>query len=171
MFRFLSGAFFAGILVPGGFPLLAGRQPPPGATSSHFLLAFDSNMAPIVGQQVTLDRSSRGAELARVDLLLQRAAAGSARWWRRPSSPARSAASSTWRTSGSFAPTKTACPPIPDGLLRLAALLKPVTYTAVPVGSGQRIGLDSDLDGCYDVTEDQAGYDPRNPGSRPSFCG
>ncbi len=74
-------------------------------------------------------------------------------------------------SSGGFRANENGVPLIPDGLLRLAALLKPVTYTAVPVGSGQRIGLDADLDGCFDVTEEQSGYDPRNPASRPSNCG
>jgi hypothetical protein len=45
-----------------------------------------------------------------------------------------------------------------------------VTYTCVPVGSGQRIGLDSDLDGCYDATEVRRGSDPRNAVSRPQNC-
>jgi hypothetical protein len=39
-------------------------------------MAFPTNLAPIVGQQITLARSSSAAVAARVDLLRQRADAG-----------------------------------------------------------------------------------------------
>src|SRR5262249_14536105 len=42
----------------------------------QFVLAFDSNMAPIVGQQITLTSSNRGTAGPRIDLLEARAAAG-----------------------------------------------------------------------------------------------
>jgi hypothetical protein len=41
-----------------------------------FLLAFPSNMAPIVGQQVTVTTANQTAASARVDLLIDRAQAG-----------------------------------------------------------------------------------------------
>jgi hypothetical protein len=40
----------------------------------QFLLAFDSDLAPIVGQQVTLTSQNSAAAGPRIDLLLQRAA-------------------------------------------------------------------------------------------------
>ena len=59
---------------PGGFP--------PGAAGEllrrqveAFLLAFDSNMAPIVGQQVTLTLRNAAAAHRRIDLLIARAEA------------------------------------------------------------------------------------------------
>jgi hypothetical protein len=70
-----------------------------------------------------------------------------------------------------FRANENGVPLLNDLLLRLASLVGPVTYTAVPVGSGQRIGLDADLDGCYDLSEENRGFDPRNPASRPSGCG
>ena len=38
------------------------------------MLAFDSDLAPVVGQQMTLDHHQRGASSARASTLLQRAA-------------------------------------------------------------------------------------------------
>lgn len=50
----------------------------PNETSKNqvvdFVLAFDSDMAPIMGQQVTLDRNSPAAALDRLDLMIARAA-------------------------------------------------------------------------------------------------
>ena len=39
----------------------------------QYLLAFDSDLAPIVGQQVTLDRDNAARRGPRIDLLIQRA--------------------------------------------------------------------------------------------------
>ncbi|WP_437765631.1 hypothetical protein WME77_00730 [Sorangium sp. So ce764] len=41
-----------------------------------FVLAFDSDLAPIVGQQATLTRNNAAAVGPRVDLLMSRAGAG-----------------------------------------------------------------------------------------------
>jgi hypothetical protein len=43
----------------------------------------------------------------------------------------------------------------------------PVTYTCVPRGSGERIGVDRDGDGAWDGDERDAHTDPANPASRP----
>src|SRR4029077_15028578 len=60
---------------PGGFQ--------PGAAGAlekrqveDFILAFDSNLAPIVGQQTTLTQANGGVVGARIDLLIDRARAG-----------------------------------------------------------------------------------------------
>ncbi len=71
---------------------------------------------------------------------------------------------------GDFVANEHGLPPFGEIWLRLASLVAPVTYTAVPVGSGERIGLDADLDGCFDLTEVRRGYDPRDAGSRPPGC-
>jgi hypothetical protein len=42
-----------------------------------------------------------------------------------------------------------------------------VTYTCVPPGSGQRIGVDRDGDGFWDGDERDAHSDPADPSSRP----
>lgn len=50
-----------------------------------------------------------------------------------------------------------------------------LTYTVVPRGTGTRIGIDRDLDGCLDQDEIDGGSDPADPSSRScgpgtSFC-
>jgi hypothetical protein len=72
MFRFFTAAVFRPLLT-SGFPLLN-----PNATRrdvEQFMLAFDTDLAPIVGQQVTLTSSNAGSVGPRIDLLEQRARA------------------------------------------------------------------------------------------------
>jgi DNA-binding beta-propeller fold protein YncE len=72
VFRFLSAAPF-NPTANTGFP-----QDNPDATRhdvEQFLFAFDSDLAPVVGQQVTLTRDNSAAVGPRIDLLIRRAAA------------------------------------------------------------------------------------------------
>jgi hypothetical protein len=72
IFRFLTAAVFAPTS-NSGFP-----QTNPDATRKdveQYLLAFDTDLAPIVGQQVTLTAANGAAAGPRVDLLIQRAGA------------------------------------------------------------------------------------------------
>jgi hypothetical protein len=72
IFRFLTAAVFAPTS-NSGFP-----QTNPDATRQaveQYLLAFDSDLAPIVGQQVTLTSTNAASAGPRIDLLIQRAAA------------------------------------------------------------------------------------------------
>src|SRR5216684_3298712 len=70
MFRFFTAAVFRP-QVTSGFPLLN----PDGTRRDveQFMLAYDSDLAPIVGQQVTLTSTNSGAVGPRIDLLRQRA--------------------------------------------------------------------------------------------------
>jgi len=52
-------------------------------------------------------------------------------------------------------------------MLALAGPGTPLTFTAVPVGSAVRIGVDRDQDGFFDRDELDAGTDPADPGSTP----
>jgi hypothetical protein len=72
VFRFLNAAVFAP-QTASGFPQTntVGTQ----KDVEQFVLAFDSDLAPIVGQQVTLTSTNAKAAGARVTLLEQRAAA------------------------------------------------------------------------------------------------
>jgi len=74
MFRFNSG-FDRTALNPVGLPIT-----PDSAQAKRnmeqFMLAFDTNLAPIVGQQVTLTAATRRAVSPRIDLLVARADAG-----------------------------------------------------------------------------------------------
>ena len=72
LFRFLTASVFAPT-ANSGFP----QQNPDGTRRDveQFLLAFDSDLAPIVGQQVTLTAANAAAVGPRIDLLKKRAGA------------------------------------------------------------------------------------------------
>jgi DNA-binding beta-propeller fold protein YncE len=150
VFNFLNAAPF----VPtgnSGFP-----QTDPDATRrdvEQFLLAFDSDLAPIVGQQITLTSSNAAAVGPRIDLLMARAAA-----------PFNSKALNGTVTecdlvaqapvngrimgylydpvAGNFIPDD-GSPRISDASLRALAATagQEVTYTAATPGSGQRLAF------------------------------
>jgi DNA-binding beta-propeller fold protein YncE len=127
----------------------------------QFMFAFDSDLAPVVGQQVTLDAENFGAAGPRAALLLARAAApftskllggdvtecdlvakgvtdGRARGWLR-------------LASGAFEPDDGG--PHVDAAALFATASGPgvaLTLTCVPPGSGRRAGIDRDEDGVLD---------------------
>jgi hypothetical protein len=117
------------------------------------MLAFPSNLKPIVGQQITLSASTPASVGARVNLLEQRAAAGDC------DLVAKALIAGHERgflyANGSFTPDKAADAPVSDAGLRGLAVAPgaAVTYTCVPPGSGVRIGIDRDLDGVLDGDE------------------
>jgi len=139
------------------------------AQLEQFVLAFDSNLAPIVGQQITLTGSNAATVAGRIDLLIARAAAGECevvvkgnlggqqRGWFRQS-------------SGMFRSDRASELLLSDASLRAQAASagQERTYTCVPPGSGQRIGVDRDEDGFFDRDELDAGSDPADPASIPS---
>jgi YVTN family beta-propeller protein len=143
----------------------------------EFVLAYDSNMAPIVGQQVTLTNNNNAVPevTARIalfdarmdaisspecDVIVKGYVGGQERgWYRLPSGQ--------FRSDHQLAPS-------PDPLLSAAQLRalaavsgQYLTYTAVPVGSGERMGVDRDEDGFYDRDELNLGSDPADPLSVP----
>ena len=117
------------------------------------MLAFDSNLAPIVGQQVTLtaktgDDGRRGSRSSR-----RAPRRASAIWW----STARPA-DARWASlynppTARFIPDRAHKQPLADADLRALARDADLTFTAVPPGSGRRIGIDRDLDGVLDGDE------------------
>jgi DNA-binding beta-propeller fold protein YncE len=126
-----------------------------------FLLAFDSNLAPIVGQQVTLTRHNAAEVGLRIDLLIARAEEGECdlvaknRW-----------GGFLYISEGNFRFSRRGIPKIPDPVLRATANLPKgeITYTCVPPGSGNRIGLDRDEDGVLDGDD----HDTRRGGKMES---
>jgi hypothetical protein len=137
-----------------------------------FMMAFDSNLRPIVGQQVTL--TSANAMLmpvtTRLNLLEARAAAvpsecqvvvkgtvaGEQRGWYR-------------LAGGSYRSDRAIEPLLTSAAIRLLANVvgQDLTYTCAPPGSGERIGVDRDEDGFFDRDEIDGGSDPADPGSTP----
>ena len=137
----------------------------------QFMLAFDSNLAPIVGQQVTLSNTSAAAVGTRIDLLIARAAAGECDLVVKGSVAGE--ARGAYRTAaGTFQTDRAAQAPVSDAAIRALATTpgQELTYTCVPPGSGRRVGVDRDEDGFFDSDERDAGSDPSSQLSQPIAC-
>ena len=126
-----------------------------------FMLAFPSDLAPVVGQQVTLTGDNAEVADPRIDLLLERAetpfvseilggevtecdliakvpAEGRIRGY-------------VYRLDdGMFEPDDETGRLTDDELRAVAGPGSEVTYTCVPPGSGERVGVDRDGDGVFD---------------------
>jgi mono/diheme cytochrome c family protein len=147
---------------------------------ANFMLAFPSDLAPIVGQQVTLrsDNASDSAVIARLDLLVAHAAMPYADVDRSPNNECdlivkgrvAGAPRGWWMSApGVFTSDSSVEGAIADADLRLLANVpgQDLTYTCVPPGSGHRMGIDRggigdgsqpdgirDAEQCGDVTAD-----------------
>jgi len=146
--RFLSAVVFRNNLLGPGVGI------PDSATLKNleaYTLAFDTDLAPIVGQQITLTNSNGAAVNSRIDLLIARARApftsqvlgGSTR---ECDLVAKVATGGRVRgylyevTSGTWNPDDGSANLSDSQLRALAATAgQEVTYTAVPPGSGPRI--------------------------------
>jgi hypothetical protein len=170
LFRFVSAPLFR-------FPSEASRR-----NMESFILAFDSDLAPAVGQQVTLTFDNQLIVDERIDMLLARA--------REPfTSKILGGATKECEVVGRFTknsgrskghlydPDTLLFVPddggmaISDVALRSKANTgKPVTYTCVPPGSGHRMALDRDEDGLLDGYENDTGVfvDASKTGTNPA---
>jgi hypothetical protein len=133
-----------------------------------FMMAFPSNLAPIVGQQVTLTSTNAGVVGPRITLMLQRddqdecevvvkgTVAGEARGAYR-------------QASGLFRTDRAGDALLTDAQVRALAATagQELTYTCAPPGSGPRMGVDRDEDGFFDRDELDFGSDPADPLSFP----
>jgi DNA-binding beta-propeller fold protein YncE len=170
IFRFHHGISFSelangpdsGSFAPGPEGAVQRRQ------VEAFLLAFPTNLAPIVGQQITLASSSSAAVVSRTQLLRQRADAGECELVAKAEIFGVEAGF-VYIGSGFFRSDRRALLPIHEAALWLLAVHfgHPVTYTCVPPGSGERIGVDRDGDGAWDGDERDAHSDPADPTDAP----
>jgi len=138
----------------------------------QFMLAFDSNVAPVVGQQVTLNSTNASTAGPRIDLMKARAAigecdlivkgtiAGEQRGW-----------TTLLGAPDTFQSDRSADGYVNDAVLRARANTsgQELTYTCVPPGSGRRSGVDRDEDGTLDTDEAELGTDPADPLSVPMW--
>jgi hypothetical protein len=169
LFRFVSGQVFA-------FNNDIERR-----DVEAFMLAFDTDLAPIVGQQVTLTQSNTAEAGARIDLLLARAGAdftslvlgGDVVECDLVAKVSESGTPQGFVYDPDtvlFMPD-TGGPGIGDSALRDKATLNgdPVTYTCVPPGSGERVGVDRDDDALGDGAETDTGTfnGPMDAGTDP----
>jgi DNA-binding beta-propeller fold protein YncE len=126
-----------------------------------YMLTFDADLAPITGQQVTLTQTNAASADPRIDLFMLRAAApftskilGGTRTECDLIAKTTVNARQTGfvrRADGRFYPDDGSAA-LTDAQLRAIAIGygHPVTYTCAPPGSGQRMGVDRDLDGALD---------------------
>jgi DNA-binding beta-propeller fold protein YncE len=166
IFRFISASspnlgFNQSPSTPGGFP------PGPAGDLQRrqvelFQLAFDSNLAPIVGQQTTLTQGNGAVVGARIDLLIDRARAGECDLVAKSGSNHGEKGYLYDVASSRFLGNRRCDAPLSDLSLRLRALQNgnELTYTCTPPGSGRRVGIDRDEDGVLDGDEEDAGSDP-----------
>jgi YVTN family beta-propeller protein len=154
LFRFFRANVFSGI-----FPSSIGT----GFESDNqrrqveaFVMAMDSNLAPIVGQQVTLTSSNASVAAPRISLLIARANAAypvlgfpNARECDLVVRGTVGGVARGWLLSGSNFTPDNGGAAVTDSALRALAQTagQELTYTCVPPGSGNRIGLDRDEDG------------------------
>jgi hypothetical protein len=163
VFRFHAGTPFAQTPNnPGGIPVAGPTDDPATAQQKvlqniqlrrqleAFMLAFDSNLAPIVGQQATLTAESGADVAARVDLLEARAVAGDCDLVAHGLVHGAPAGFVFDPATGVFLTDRAHHRPLSDSRLRALAREGELTFTAVPAGSGRRIGIDRDLDGVLD---------------------
>jgi YVTN family beta-propeller protein len=154
LFRFLQARVFD--TSQGGRVGFAGGDTQRRAVE-QFLLAFDNDLAPIVGQQVTLSADNVAVAGPRVDLLIARAQAPFASKVLGPDATecdlvvrgvvAGTAKAYLLRPSGRFEPDDSG-PTLTDAALRALAMTdgQELTYTCWPPGWGGR-ALDRDGDG------------------------
>jgi DNA-binding beta-propeller fold protein YncE len=158
--RFVNA--FAGPLAPEPFTSAAQQK-----QVAEFIFAFDSNLRPIVGQQITLTGSNAATAGPRIDLLKARASVGDCELIAKADLVGQEVG--FFYTGGSFTSGFASAPNITDTQIRqlVQQYNQPVTYTCVPPGSGFRLGVDRDADGHRDGDEMLAQSNPADPNSTP----
>jgi hypothetical protein len=132
----------------------------------QYLMVFDTNFFPIMGQQVTLTEDNGDAAGARIDLLMERADVGECDLIAKKSG--NKDKGFLYQGGGTFKTDKAAAEFLTDAKLRKKAKNgKTITYTCVAPGAGNRIALDRDGDGFLDGDEIDGGSDPADANSVP----
>ncbi len=181
LFRFFNAVVFNANGPNIGFQSQAERR-----AMEQLMLAFDADVAPIVGQQVTLSRSDDLATIARVDELVAAA--------ERPfvsrllggtvtdcdliaKVPQGGRVRGFAYAGGVFTPDDGEAALSRDALVALADTA-PVTFTAVLPGTGRRLGIDRDgddvldgLDPCPTVADVTGDCEPPEPVDPPEDTG
>jgi hypothetical protein len=169
LFRFHNATVFntSGINttgIPAGAP-----GDPTRRNLEAFMMAFDSNLAPIVGQQITRTSTNGATVDPRIALLVGRADAGEcdlvAKGWV-------GGEEKGWLYIGddAFETNRSNEAPLNGSAIRALANTagQEITFTCVPPGSGLRIGIDHDGDSYGDGDEVDNASDPNDAGSVPT---
>lgn len=108
---------------------------------SEFSLVFESNLKPIVGQQVTLTETNLGTVESRIDLLVERAKAGDCDLiaWTTTAATGGAVSARMVDAAGNF--KLSAGPTWSEAQVRAQPAItgEPITYTCVPPGNGVRL--------------------------------
>jgi len=117
----------------------------------QFMFAMDSNLKPVVGQQVTLAAGNAGVVTPRLDLFVGQASLGNADLVVK-GRVAGAMRGFVRQADGTFRSDVPGEASWPEAGLRAAAGVpgQAQTWSAVPPGSGIRIGIDRDEDGVLD---------------------
>ena len=130
----------------------------------QYMLVFDTNFFPVMGQQITLTETNGATVAPRIDLLVARANLGECDLVAKTKNDN----GFLYLGNGTFKTNVAAEVPLDDAKLRSKAKNgKTITYTCTPPGSGMRIALDRDEDGFLDGDEINAGSNPADPTSVP----
>jgi hypothetical protein len=160
LFRFFSAVVFTNTSIGG--PAVGFQNDTQRREMEDFMLASDTDLAPIVGQQITLTNTNAAAVGSRIDLLIARARAPFASkilggQTYEADLVAKVAVSGRVRgylydrTAGTWKPDNGTANITTAALRALAGTAgQEVTFTAVPPGSGLRVALDRNLDGRLD---------------------
>jgi hypothetical protein len=133
-----------------------------------YIHAFDTNLAPVVGQQITLTPGRAAVVGPRIDLLMARAGEGECDLVAK-GQVLHHEVGFLYVGGGQFIADREYLPPLDDAALRALFVWtgSPLTYTCAPPGSGERVGVDRDGDGFLDGDERDLGSDPADPESAP----
>ncbi|HEY6561017.1 MAG TPA: beta-propeller fold lactonase family protein [Polyangiaceae bacterium] len=115
-----------------------------------FILAYDSNLAPIVGQQATLTTRNAPTANPRIALMKTRASAGECELVVRGVTDGVERGFLYRPGSNAYTTHRPGAAAITEAQLRALLPSTPLTYTAVPPGSGRRMALDRNSDGVLD---------------------
>lgn len=120
---------------------------------SSYLMAFDSNFKPIMGQQITYHQGMGADATDRIALMTARTAAGECDLVAKANFMGRERG--FIYEGGMYRTDSAIFPPLTEAqLLGLAINDKhAITFTCVPVGTGYRIAIDRDADGIADGDE------------------
>ncbi|TFG95451.1 MAG: hypothetical protein E4H11_05040, partial [Myxococcales bacterium] len=138
----------------------------------QFMLAFDTGHKPAVGQQVTAAPANFGGAttVSRTNLLVAQDDAGKCDLIAKG---VLNAEPRGWRHvgAGNFQPDRVGDPVVSTAVLRGfgATTGQEITFTCVPLGAGDRLGIDRDDDGWLDADERDLGTPPDDP-ALPTAC-
>jgi hypothetical protein len=178
LFRFMRATVFALAPPTIGFDNDTQRQ-----QMEQFMLQFPSDLAPVVGQQITDDGSVNADVVTRITLLRTRAGTAFTSKFlggsvRECDLVVKGVVAGLERgflwdvAGGNYDSDRVSEANLTqatlDGFADVAG--QDLTYTCAPPGSGVRMALDRDLDGAFDRDERDVATDPVNPGSKLNAC-